>query len=276
MCVCPTAESAAKLSLMQIGLCLDPATLATLPAPHGFDFIEGHVQDFLLPFADDAAFAGHAAALRASPLAMPAANCLLPARLKIVGPAVDTAALTQYAETIFRRARQVGMTIMVVGSAGARMIPEGWSTARAFEQYVETLRLFAPLAQAQGVTLVVEPLNRGECNLVNTIIEGAEAVARANHPAVKMLVDIFHMLRNGESADDILRVGPVHHVHLAENKDRAAPGVNGEDFRPFLRALKKIGYHDRFTIECFWKTGPAPEAAAAVAALRTQLADVGY
>ena len=74
MCVCPAAESAANLSSMQIGLCLDPATLATLPAPHGFDFIEGHVQEFLLPFADDAAFAGHAAALRASPLAMPAAN----------------------------------------------------------------------------------------------------------------------------------------------------------------------------------------------------------
>lgn len=261
---------------MQIGLCLDPATLATLPAPHGFDFIEGHVQNFLLPFGTDAEFAVHAAALRACPLAMPASNCLLPASLKIVGPTVDTAALTRYAEIIFRRAREIGMTIMVVGSAGARMIPAGWSATRAFEQYVETLRLFAPLAQAQGVTLVVEPLNRGECNLINTIVEGAEAVRRADHPSVKLLVDLFHMLRNGESADDILRVGPVHHAHLAEDKDRAAPGVNGEDFRPFLRALKKIGYNDRLTIECFWKTSAVHEAAPAVAALRAQLADAGY
>lgn len=261
---------------MQLGLCLDPATLATLPAPHPFDFIEGHVQNFLLPFGTDAEFAVHAAALRASPLAMPAANCLLPAHLKIVGPAVDTAALTAYAQTIFRRAREVGLTLMVVGSAGARMIPEGWSATRAFEQYVEALRLFAPLAHAEGVTLVVEPLNRGECNLVNTIVEGAEAARRADHPAVKLLVDLFHMLRNGESPDDILRVGPIHHAHLAEDKDRAAPGVNGEDFRPFLRALKKIGYHDRLTIECIWKTGPAAEAAPALAALRTQLADAGY
>jgi sugar phosphate isomerase/epimerase len=207
---------------------------------------------------------------------MPASNCLLPASLKIVGPSVDTVALTRYAETIFRRAREIGMTIMVVGSAGARMIPEGWSAARAFEQYVETLRLFAPLAQAQGVTLVVEPLNRGECNLVNTIVEGAEAVRRADHPSVKLLVDLFHMLRNGESADDILRVGPVYHAHLAEDKDRAAPGVNGEDFRPFLRALKKIGYNYRLTIECVWKTGAVHEAAPAIAALRAQLADAGY
>ena len=103
---------------MQIGLCLDPATLATLPAPHGFDFIEGHVQEFLLPFADDAAFARHAAALRASPLAMPAANCCCPpASNRRPLPSIRRA--DPLCETIFRRAPQVVMTIMVVGSAGA-------------------------------------------------------------------------------------------------------------------------------------------------------------
>ena len=41
---------------------------------------------------------------------------------------------------------------------------------------------------------------------------------------VKLLVDLYHMLRNGESPDDILKVGPlIRHAHLAENKDRAAP-----------------------------------------------------
>jgi sugar phosphate isomerase/epimerase len=261
---------------MQLGLCLDPATLATLPLPHGFDFIEGHVQNFLKPEATASDFAANAAALRASPRPMPAANCFLPAALKVVGPAVDSAALARYADTAFRRAREVGMAVIVFGSGGARQIPEGFSAAQAFEQYVDALRLFAPLAQAQGVTLVVEPLNRGECNLVNTIREGDEAVRRANHPAVKLLVDLFHMLRNGESPDDLLRVGPIHHAHLAEDKDRAAPGVNGEDFRPFLRALKKNGYDSRLTIECVWKNGPAAEAAPALAALRTQLADAGY
>jgi sugar phosphate isomerase/epimerase len=261
---------------MQIGLCLDPATLATLPTPHDFDFIEGHVQNFLLPSSPDEAFAPHLAALRACPLPMPASNSFLPPGLKVVGPAVDQAALSRYADTAFRRARSVGMSIMVFGSAGARMMPEGWSAARGFEQYVEALRLFAPLAQAQGVTLVVEPLNRVECNLVNTIVEGAEAVKRANHPAVKLLVDLFHMLRNGEAPDDILRVGPVHHAHLAEDKDRAAPGINGDDFRPFFRALKQIGYNDRLTIECIWKNAPAHEAAPALVALRRQLAEAGY
>ena len=261
---------------MQIGLCLDPSTLATLPAPYDFDYIEGHVQNFLLPSAPDAVFVPHADALRACPLPMPASNSFLPPGLKVVGPDVDYPALVHYADTAFRRARSVGMSIIVFGSAGARMMPEGWSAARGFEQYVDALRLLAPLAAAQNVVLVVEPLNRVECNLVNTIVEGAEATRRADHPAVKLLVDLFHMLRNGESPEDILRVGPVHHAHLAEDKDRAAPGIHGDDFRPFFRALKKIGYNDRLSIECVWKSAPAHEAAPALAALRRQLADAGY
>ena len=168
------------------------------------------------------------------------------------------------------------MTIIVFGSAGARMVPEGFSQAKAFEQYVDLLRQFGPLAEEQGVTLVVEPLNRGECNLVNTILEGAEAVRRANLPSVKLLVDLFHMLRNGESPDDIVKVGPlIRHAHLAENKDRAAPGIHGDDFRPFLKALRKTGYNARLALEPTWTDLPR-DLAPALKELRRQLADAGY
>jgi sugar phosphate isomerase/epimerase len=261
---------------MQIGICADPATLATLPKPFTFDFIEGHVQNFLKPEAADAEFSFHAAALRNCARSMPAANCFLPPDLKVTGPTIDYPRLDRYAATAFRRASEIGMTIIVFGSGGARQVPEGFSAQRAFEQFVDVLRHFAPVAAANGVTLVVEALNRGECNFINTLAEGAETVERAAHPNVKLLVDIFHMLRNGESADDIVRFGPLlHHAHIAENKDRAAPGVNGEDLRPFLRALKKSGYDGRLTIEAVWKKFE-DQVAPAVDALRAQLASAGY
>lgn len=261
---------------MQIGICADPATLATLPTPFTFDFIEGHVQQFLKPEAADAEFSFNAAALRNCARSMPAANCFLPADLRVTGPVIDYPRLDRYAETAFRRAAQIGMRIIVFGSAGARMVPEGFSMARGFEQYVDILRHFAPIAATHGVTIVVEPLNRGECNLVNTIAEGAEATQRAAHPNVRLLVDIFHMLRNDESPDDIVKFGSlVHHTHVAENKDRAAPGVNGEDLRPFLRALKKIGFDDRLTIEAVY-TKLEDQVGPAVASLRSQLLAAGY
>lgn len=168
------------------------------------------------------------------------------------------------------------MTLVVFGSAGARMIPPGFSAATAFEQFVDVLRQLGPLAEENGVTLLVEPLNRGECNCINTILEGAEAVRRANTNGVKLLVDIFHMLRNGESADDIVKVAPlIRHAHVAENKDRAAPGIHGENFRGFFRALRRAHYHDRLTIEATW-TEFTSQVAPALAALRTQLRDSGY
>ena len=261
---------------MQLGICADPAIMAGLSQPFPFDFIEGHVQNFLKPEAADAEFSFNAAALRNCARSMPAANCFLPADLKITGPSINYPRLDHYAATAFRRANEIGMTVIVVGSAGARMVPEGFSTAHAFEQFVDILRHFAPVAQAEGVTLVVEPLNRGECNLVNTILEGAEVVERVAHPHVKLLVDIFHMLRNGEAADDILKVGHlVHHAHIAENKDRAAPGVNGDDLRPFYRALRSSGYGGRLTIEAVW-TDLAAQVNPAVAALKMQMAAAGW
>ena len=262
---------------MQIGICADPATLATLPPLAGHDFVEGFTQEVLVPEKSDEEFAVRAAALRHSGQMMPASNRFLPADLKVVGPAVDANRLDRFAATTFRRAREVGMNLIVFGSAGARMVPEGFPMARAFDQYVEALRRFGPLADAHGVTLLVEPLNRGECNLVNTLREGAEAARRADSPAVKLLVDIFHMLRNGESPDDISRpdVAPlIRHAHVAENRDRAAPGTHGEDFRPFFRALRHAGYDSRLTIEADWKNFPS-EAGRSIVALRSQLGESG-
>ena len=261
---------------MQIGICADPATLAGLRGPLPFDFIEGHVQIFLKPEAADAEFSFNAGALRNCARSMPAANCFLPANLKVTGPVIDYGRLDRYAATAFRRAGEIGMSVIVFGSAGARQIPDGFSAARAFEQFVDILRHLAPTAAANGVTLVVEPLNRGECNFINTIEEGAETVERVAHPNVKLLVDIFHMLRNGEPPEAIVKFAPrVHHVHVAENKDRAAPGVNGEDLREFFRALKKIGYDGRLTIEAVW-TKLEDQVGPAVAALRAQLTASGY
>jgi sugar phosphate isomerase/epimerase len=264
---------------MQIGLCANSATLAQLTSPQaapGADFLEGFVQEWFQPETPDAARVSPATALHARGFSLPAANRFLPPDLKVSGPNVDYARLDRFAATAFRRAKEHGTTLIVFGSAGARQVPEGFSHATAFEQYVDVLRQCGPLAEENGVTLLVEPLNRCECNLVNTVREGAEAVRRANTSGVKLLVDFFHMARNGESPDDLLKVGPlIRHAHVAENRDRAAPGTHGENFRPFYRALRRTGYNGLLTIEADW-TDFLAEAGPSIAALRGQLSDAGY
>jgi sugar phosphate isomerase/epimerase len=257
---------------MNIGVCIDPFTALTwssLPC----DYVEANVQVLFKPEAPEAEFEPLAQRLSGLAGRIGAANCFLPGDLKVTGPAVDHARLARYADAAFRRAAVVGARFIVFGSGGARQVPEGWPLADGFEQYVRALEICAPLAAKHGVVLVVEPLNRGECNLVNTVLEGAVAVARVNHPNIRLLVDIFHMLRNDESPDDIVKAGPwIAHAHVAEKADRTAPGVAGDDFRPFFAALKRAGYAGSLSIESKLGAVPETEIVRSVEVLREQLA----
>jgi len=261
---------------VQIGITADAANLAKLPADIAVDFLEGWVAECLMPEAADEVFTQRAREIRGHRLPMPASNRFYPASLKVIGPDVDSTRLDRYAASAVRRAKEIGMSVIVFGSGPARTAPAGFSLATAFEQFVGLLTRIGPVAQQSGVVIVVEPLQRGESSIVNTILEGAEAVRRANHPAVQLLVDSFHMVRNGESFDDILKVAPlIRHAHISEDRDRAPLGTHGDDLRPFLRALRRAGYNERLTLEPNW-TDIASQATPCVAELRRQMADAGY
>jgi sugar phosphate isomerase/epimerase len=259
----------AKEIAMQFGVCVGLAQLEeVLPAKP--DFIEEHIQNFLKPAEPDAAVAETLARAKKSPVPIAAANCFLPGSLKCTGPEVNLDALLRYASVAFPRARAAGMEILVFGSGGARRYPDGFDKQRAFSQFVELLRKLGPIAQQAGVFVVVEPLNRGETNLINSVAEGAEATRGAAHPNIQLLADIFHMLRDGEPAGEIAKYGKLlRHVHLAEKEKRTAPGVMGDDFRPYFAALKQAGYDRRLSLECGW-TNRKEECASAFDLMRKQ------
>jgi len=237
---------------LEIGVCCSPSEAALLP-PEAFDFIEVNVQNFLIPEKEDWEFNRNLEEGRATAKPIKTACCFLPGDLKCVGPAIDEPRLLRYAETAFRRAQEVGLDIIVFGSGGARTVPEGYDMERAMEDFVNVLRKIGPIAAKYGVMVVVEPLNRAECNLITSLAEGADAVNRANHPNVKLLADYFHMMKDGEAASEIVRFGDlIRHTHVAELAGRAAPGTSREDFKPFFDALEQIGYTGRVSIEAIW------------------------
>lgn len=233
---------------MEIGICCGPKETVGLPAG-AFDFLEVNVQSFLAPEKEEAEFRAQMEEGAIRPIK--SANCFLPGKLKCVGPDVDMERLTRYAETAFRRAAEARMEVIVFGSGAARMAPDGYARERAMEDFCGALRCVGLIAQRHGLTVVVEPLNRKECNLVNSLAEGAEAVERCNHPNVRLLADFYHMLMEGEPATEIARYGHMlGHTHVAELAGRGFPGKGGEDFRPFFRALRESSYKGRIAIEC--------------------------
>jgi sugar phosphate isomerase/epimerase len=253
---------------MKFGVCcgLDQAVTYDLA---GLDFIVGHVQGWLVPREDDAAWQGNLEQIRACPRPVETMNCFLPADLKCVGPAVDADALDRYARNAFVRAQQAGVRMIAFGSSGSRRIPEGFARQQAEQQMVTLLQRIGPWASDHGVTLAVESLNSRECNLINSLAKGRQIVEAADCPAVRLLADTFHMMFDHESPDALLAVRPwLAHVHAAEAR-RTAPGVDGDDLRPYFRVLKAIGYDARISIEAEWSDQRA-QLPAAMAELRKQ------
>jgi sugar phosphate isomerase/epimerase len=131
-----------------------------------------------------------------------------------------------------------------------------------------------PVARAHGIFVVIEPLHRGECNFINSVSEGAEIVREVNDPHIRLLADIYHMLREDEGPASIASAGPlIGHCHIAEKDGRTPPGVHGDDFTPYLDALRRIGYTGGISIECRWNN-LGYELPVAVETLEVQIARI--
>ena len=183
----------------------------------------------------------------------------------------DPARIADYAAGVFARLRAAGAATMVFGSGWARAVPDGWPRERADEQFTSLLASLGPLAEAEGVSLVLEPLARVECNFLNTPEEGARFARESGSAAVGVLADSFHWLRNGEGPETIAAARDrFRHAHVSTVPGRLMPGREPCDLGPFFGALAAIGYDGRVTVEAKAEPpeGRAEKLRLALAAMR--------
>lgn len=239
----------------------------------GFQFVEGGVANIMMPKEDDAAFEKRLAEIKSAALPVRACNGFIPGELKVVGPEPKLDAAVAYATIAIRRAPKAGVVRIVLGSGGIRRVPEGFSRDKARDQFVEFCKKIAPVAQENGIIIVLEPLNKKECNFITRVDEGAEIVDAVGHPGFQLHADIYHMMKDDEGPESILKAGKrIRHVHVA-TKGRKAPGIEETDFRPYFKALKSIGYSDRISIEGGWGKKFDEETVQAAKILRQQLSE---
>lgn len=233
---------------MRYGICGGPES-AEAARDAGYDYLEMSVAHALKPDEDETAFAAALDQRRNMALPCRACNGFIPARLKIVGPQADPAALSAFADIACRRAERAGIDTIVLGSGGARQIPAGFDPLEAKRQFVSFCRKLGPVARKHGVTIAVEPLH--DCNLLQMVAESAAAVREADHPAIRLLVDSFHWAKMRDSAEDIVANAPLlAHVHVATAEHRRAPGVEDcPELATFFKALNRAGYDGRVSIE---------------------------
>ena len=127
----------------------------------------------------------------------------------------------------------------------------------------EALLSVADRAQSAGIVLAVEPLNRFECYLLNTLNDSAAFTRRVNHPAVGVLFDTFHA--NIEEKDMVAAIreqgrGVIRHVHCSAN-DRGIPGEDHIPWQGVFGSLKAIDYNGWCVLEAFGRSLPGLAAA---------------
>lgn len=233
---------------MKFGMCADPRLCADVAAA-GFGYLEAALT--AVAAMSEEVFEQAAGALAQSGLQAEALNVMLPGTFRLTGPDADLSPIRNYLELGLARAEKLGAKVQVFGSGAARRNPEGWPKEKAMDQLVEYLALAAPIAARHGIALAIEPLNPGECNLINTVSDGLALAKRVSLPNVGVLADWFHMAIQDEGVGGILAAGPMLlHCHIANPEGRRFPlPDDGADFTGFFDALRKIDYTGRVSVE---------------------------
>lgn len=254
----------------RIGVCTSPDNAALLKQS-GCAYVEIGIRSFLVPDKADTAFAANMQKANHCILPIYSGNGFYPGDLRLTGPDVKMDKLLEYGHNAIRRAHEIGLKVMVLGSGTARNIPEGFSRDEAVKQFTKLCRQLAKVAEQYNVVIAIEPLQHSETNFINTVSEGADIARAVNNSHLGVLADFFHMMRENEDPADMIKAGKLlKHCHIAEKEVRSAPGVKGDDFTPFFRALKKMHYKGNISIECHWDDMNS-QLAVSVAEIQKQL-----
>ena len=151
----------------------------------------------------------------------------------------------------FARAAALGGKVAVLGSGGARKIPEGYDRTLAEEQFLQALQICGDAAGEVGMTVVLEPLNRRETNFMNSVAEGAAILDRIPHPNLQLLADFYHVAEEKEPLSALIaQKDRIRHLHLALPQTRLLPTVADSEIGSAWRdCLKAMDYEGRISLE---------------------------
>ncbi|MCL2513417.1 MAG: sugar phosphate isomerase/epimerase [Oscillospiraceae bacterium] len=229
---------------MKYGICVDIEELKRVEAAKncGFDYMEANFT--YLTRCEDEVYNAFTACIREIGFPCDAANCFVPGDLKLTGGEIDYPAIADYLAKGMERAKNAGLATVVFGSAGARNVPEGFPKDKAFDQLAYFLANYAgPAAEKAGLQIAIEPLQKGESNIINFVADGVELAEKCGHRAVFGLGDLYHMFLLEDKIEDLYDLkGKILHSHIAFPIGRRYPRPDdGFDYRPFVKAMSDIG-----------------------------------
>ncbi len=132
-------------------------------------------------------------------------------------------------------------TILCVGIS--RGDGKGGKVEEANGWLVDALKALCTAADEFDVKIGLEPLNRLETSLVNTIRQGMEVIQKVDKYNLGLVLNTYHMNMEETLMEDSIRscAGKILQVKIAD-ANRRAPGSGYMNFGSILKTLKAVGY----------------------------------
>lgn len=159
----------------------------------------------------------------------------------------------EYLVALAEATRDLGGTLMVLGSPKQRDLLPGVSYEQAVDYAAEVFDAVMPAIGAVGVDLCLEPLAPSETNFLNTCAQAEALIARVNHPNFKLHMDVkAQSSETGATVPELIarHAARAGHFH-AQDVNLKGPGMGDVDFGPILDALVASGYDRWVSVEVF-------------------------
>ena len=121
---------------------------------------------------------------------------------------------------------------------------------------VESVKTLGDVAGELGIDFCLEVVNRFETHILNTAEEGVRFCRDVDRPAVKLLLDTFHMNIEEDSMAGAIRTAGdfLGHVHVGE-ANRKLPGTGRLPWDEIGSALREIKFDGNVVMEPFVTMG---------------------
>ena len=137
--------------------------------------------------------------------------------------------------------------------ASAMIVLIGEGAPYNAENVYKCLKAAAPIAEKEGVNLIVEPLNATD--RVSYAMPYAkpvfEILRRVASPNIKMLYDIYHQNMTGDFSMEDIRdnIDIIGHFHVADAPGRHEPGSGKVDYVKILKDISSLDYDGYIGLE---------------------------
>jgi sugar phosphate isomerase/epimerase len=134
---------------------------------------------------------------------------------------------------------------VIIGLIRGRNIPEQMNNS-TYNISTECIKNVCNYAYNKNVVILIEPINRNETPIINTIEDAASLIISMGLSNVSILIDSYHIYIEESGTKFASRIkknlNNIKYIHIADS-GRMSPGSGTYNLSYFIKAIKNAGFN---------------------------------